>query len=94
MDWINTVKFINLFENNLFLELVYATLSTWGLRKLRFTDRVVSSQIRLVKFIIFRESVLENLDLLTELSQAKLEELGILLLYNRISKLASISHKI
>jgi len=70
LERINTVKFINLFENNLFLELVYATLSTWGLDRL-------DGKARLEKFIIFRESVLENLDLLTELSQAKLEELEV-----------------
>ena len=52
-----TVKFDSLFENNLFLELAYVTLSTWGLDRL-------DGKVRLVKFIEFKESTLKNLDLL------------------------------
>ena len=49
LNMINTSKFIRLFANDLFLELVYATLSTWGL------DRM-DGKARLEKFKIFKES--------------------------------------
>ena len=69
LNMINTSKFNRLFDNNLFLELVYASLSTWGL------DRM-DGKARLEKFIKFKESIFKNLDLLINLSQAKLEELN------------------
>jgi len=46
----------DLFKDKIFLEFVYATLSTWGL------DRMDGSA-RLVEFDIFRKSVLDNLSL-------------------------------
>jgi hypothetical protein len=58
-----------LFNSDLFLEFVYATLSTWGL------DRM-DGGARLVEFSAFRESVNSNLSILEELSTYKINEVG------------------
>ncbi|KKN05450.1 hypothetical protein LCGC14_1087220 [marine sediment metagenome] len=64
LDMINAAKFNSLFENDHFLEFVYATLSTWGLERL-------DGKARLIKFIKFKESVLKNLDMLLKMAQVK-----------------------
>jgi len=53
------------FTNEYFLDLVYATLATWGL------DRM-DGKARLVDFDIFRNSIKDNLTILQELSRFKL----------------------
>lgn len=57
-----------LLSKQIFLEYVYATLSTWGM------DRM-DGGARLVKFGDFRKSILDNKVLLTELSTYKINEL-------------------
>lgn len=59
----------DLFRDKIFLEFVYATLSTWGL------DRMDGSA-RLVEFDIFRKSVLDNLSLLEKLTGYKINNLS------------------
>lgn len=56
-----------LLNDKLFLEFVYATLSTWGM------DRM-DGGARLVKFENFQDSVLKNISLLKELSAYKMNE--------------------
>jgi len=58
-----------LFKDRIFLELVYATLSTWGL------DRMDGSA-RLVEFDIFQKSILDNLSLLEKLTCYKINNLS------------------
>ena len=59
----------DLFKDKIFLEFVYATLSTWGL------DRMDGSA-RLVEFNVFRKSVLNNLSFLEKLTGYKINNLN------------------
>ncbi len=59
----------DLFKDKLFLEFVYATLSTWGL------DRM-DGGARLVEFNIFRKSVLDNALMLEKLTNYKISEIN------------------
>lgn len=59
----------DLLSDKIFLEYVYATLSTWGL------DRM-DGMARLVEFNIFRKTILDNSSLLSDLSKYRIEEIN------------------
>ncbi|MEM3870956.1 MAG: hypothetical protein QXE05_00100 [Nitrososphaeria archaeon] len=69
LNMIRESEYDRLFNDDLFLEFIYATLSAWGL------DRM-DGGARLVEFNDFKKSVLDNLNLLKELSLIKLNELS------------------
>lgn len=64
-----TKNYGHLVNNNVFLEFVYATLSTWGMDRL-------DGGARLVKFEVFKKSVRENSPLLKDLSNYKINRLS------------------
>ena len=63
---IRSRAYLDLFKDDYFLELVYATIATWGL------DRMDGSA-RLVEFNKFKDSIKSNKELLNELSKERLE---------------------
>jgi hypothetical protein len=65
LEIIRKGRYEELFTNMYFLDLVYATLATWGL------DRM-DGKARLVDFDIFRKSIEDNSTILQELSKFKL----------------------
>ncbi|MHA1131923.1 MAG: hypothetical protein ACTSRC_19515 [Candidatus Helarchaeota archaeon] len=66
LDTIRTNEYQQLFKEDLFLEYVYATLSTWGL------DRM-DGGARLVEFETFKKSVLSNLNKFHRLFEFRLD---------------------
>jgi len=69
IECIRSHEYRDLLMDNYFIELVYATLSTWGL------DRM-DGAARLVDFVDFKNGINNNLPILVELSRFKLNSIS------------------
>jgi hypothetical protein len=76
----NTQDYSSLFQNDLFLEYLYATLASWGMHRM-------DKNTRMANFDDFKKSILESKDLFIKLSNKKLQEVDLTDLMKDILKI-------